>query len=63
MTIQNGKYLGTQVSEEFHKTVKLACTQKDMKLKEAIVKGLILVLELDETHKDEISAAIDEAVQ
>jgi len=57
MSNNSTRYIGTHVDKEFHRKLKIKCAELDMSVGEAIVSGLILLLELEDSCEDKLISA------
>ncbi len=50
------RFIGAQISPEMHKEIKMRCIELNMDLKEAIMRGLIHVLELNPEYLSQLNS-------
>lgn len=48
----DGRFIGTKISEELHRRIKIRLAERGMSMRDALIEGLLLVLNLEE-EKDE----------
>ena len=52
------RFIGSHADTDFHKQVKIKCAEKGLTIQEAVIKGLCLLLEIDEKEE---AAALEKA--
>lgn len=54
---KNGtRFIGAHVDSELHKRIKIKCAERGLTIHEAIIKGLFLVLDMEEISEELIQA-------
>lgn len=54
------RYIGAHIDRKLHTLIKIKCAEKDLTMQEAVVKALIVYLELEEEVKKYLEEYGDE---